>query len=546
MHVPSLRRARGSGTCRPGSRQIWRGGAWGNVVREIAYREGRGELGDSRCGSRVPFTSLRLYRWVCFWLYERRLRMRMRTRVRTRSSTREGREEDASSRSDVVRGVYRYGDSVCAAPGAPSTQHLESAARGRRPLQERHDAHARTLYGPSGTLPLLDHVYRPMTGEFCIQNPLVIARRECGISRCPKPSPSLALDLHAACGSAPCLSLSLALHPHPHAHVPSRARYRTSEPCCPGSYDECPPTAHSRPATLPDLTPLRPAPRAPIWTGRSPRPGPKSKASLPHHGRGPRNERTNERPSLRTRQGRRPSRRVAANPALWFVDRAAVQCPRRRRVSPVIWGARSACRYCTVSTGTELDASRLAAACGRVLSALSPTARTSWNIELPQSRVGFLRLRTEEGVDRAATSVIRCAGVCSVRSQYVTEFWILDPSCQHSPPLPHRMLKRSSSLFVLLYIAAVDRLKLRASSCVLRAVFCLLVCPRCASCDGRTRETSGCRLRAAVTSSCHRRTNDSGSVRIQRGACLSLPLSMPAFLPSMWRARSDDSAAQPQ
>ena len=83
VHVPSLRRARGSGTCRPGSRQIWRGGAWGNVVREIAYREGRGELGDSRCGSRVPFTSLRLHRWVCFWLYERRLRMRMRTRVRT-------------------------------------------------------------------------------------------------------------------------------------------------------------------------------------------------------------------------------------------------------------------------------------------------------------------------------------------------------------------------------------------------------------------------------------------------------------------------------
>ena len=99
----------------------------------------------------------------------------------------------------------------CVQPPAPSTQHLESAARGRRPLEERHDAHARTLYGPSGTLPLLDHVYRPMTGEFCIQNPLVIARRECGISRWPKPSPSLALDLHAACGSAPCLSLALAL-----------------------------------------------------------------------------------------------------------------------------------------------------------------------------------------------------------------------------------------------------------------------------------------------------------------------------------------------
>ena len=120
--------------------------------------------------------------------------------------------------------VYTDMATRCVQPPAPSTQHLESAARGRRPLEERHDAHARTLYGPSGTLPLLDHVYRPVTGEFCIQNPLVIARRECGISRCPKPSPSLAMDLHAACGSAPCLSLSLALHPHPHAHVPSRAR----------------------------------------------------------------------------------------------------------------------------------------------------------------------------------------------------------------------------------------------------------------------------------------------------------------------------------
>ena len=76
------------------------------MVRDIAYREGRGELGDSRCGSRVPFTSLRLYRWDCFWLYERRLRMRMRTRVRTRSSTREGREEDASLRARTLCAVY--------------------------------------------------------------------------------------------------------------------------------------------------------------------------------------------------------------------------------------------------------------------------------------------------------------------------------------------------------------------------------------------------------------------------------------------------------
>ena len=101
------------------------------------------------------------------------------------------------------------------------------------------------------------------------------------------------------------------------------------------------------------------------------------------------------------------------------------------------------------------------------------------------------------------------------------------------------MLKRSSSLYVLLAIAAVDRLKLRASSCVLRAVFCLLVCPRCASCDGRTRETQGAAFElpspAAVIGA--RTTRDRSA---SSGAHVSLCLSqcLPSCLRCGARART--------
>ncbi|TFK87325.1 hypothetical protein K466DRAFT_115733 [Polyporus arcularius HHB13444] len=114
--------------------------------------------------------------------------------------------------------------------------------------------------------------------------------------------------------------------------------------------------------TLPDLTPSAPRP---IWTGRSPRPGPKSKASL--------------RTMLAVPRPHAPTHRVAGravNPVLRFVggvtNGEGSQSPRRtvyhlNMQSPV----RS-----TMHADVEPDASRQAAACSRVLSALSPDATT--------------------------------------------------------------------------------------------------------------------------------------------------------------------------